>query len=259
MYYKIKRYFQWYLGKNTYADNYSNNDLKYKVFEHKTPLYRELKDVDMWLQKNKVNNLKLAVDQINGILIKPGETFSYWKTIGKPTKRKGYKKGMTLFYGKVESDIGGGLCQLSNLIYWMTLHTPLKVIERYRHSYDVFPDVNRKQPFGSGATCVYNYRDLQIKNDSNQTFQIDLKINNNYLKGRYLSDKSVSLEYEIYENNHKFTHEYWGAYLRHNTIYRRAFKDNILIKDEYITENHALMMYNPLIQYEEVTDIDDFD
>ena len=45
---------------------------------------------------------------------------------------------------------GGGLCQLSNLIYWMTLHTPLTITERYRHSYDVFPDSNRTQPFGSG-------------------------------------------------------------------------------------------------------------
>ena len=40
----------------------------------------------------------------------------------------------------------------------MTLHTPLQVTERYRHSYDVFPDADRKLPFGSGATCAYNYR-----------------------------------------------------------------------------------------------------
>ena len=70
---------------------------------------------------------------------------------------------MVLHYGSFQTGIGGGLCQLSNLIYWMTLHTPLTVTERYRHSFDVFPDSRRTQPFGSGATCSYNYLDLQIK------------------------------------------------------------------------------------------------
>ena len=114
--------------------------MPYLVFTHKTPLFRQLKDVEMWLQHNKVKNLEIASQKINGILIKPGETFSYWRLIGKPTKRKGYVDGMILFYGKIMTGIGGGLCQLSNLIYWMTLHSPLTVTERYRHSYDVFPD-----------------------------------------------------------------------------------------------------------------------
>lgn len=48
-----------------------------------------------------------------------------------------------LFLGRIGSDVGGGLCQLSNLIFWMTFHTPLTVTERYRHSHDVFPDANR--------------------------------------------------------------------------------------------------------------------
>ena len=57
---------------------------------------------------------------------------------------------MVLFCEKYKMSLGGGLCQLSNLIYWMTLHTPLTITERYRHSYDVFPDSNRTQSFGSG-------------------------------------------------------------------------------------------------------------
>ncbi len=124
----------------------------------------------MWMQYNKIVNLKIAVEKLNGIILFPGETFSYWKLIGKPTRGgKGYVEGMTLFYGGFKPGIGGGLCQLSNLIYWMALHTPLVVTERHRHSYDVFPDSNRTQPFGSGATCVYNYRDLQIFNGTDQT------------------------------------------------------------------------------------------
>ncbi len=75
-------------------------------FLHKTPLYRKLRNVDMWLQHNKVENLKIALNRINGILIKPGETFSYWKSIGNPTRFKGYKKGMNLYYGDFRAEIG---------------------------------------------------------------------------------------------------------------------------------------------------------
>lgn len=53
---------------------------------------------------------------------------------------------------------------MTNLIYWMTLHTPLTVAKRWRHGFDVFPDANRTQPFGSGATCSWPILDLQIVN-----------------------------------------------------------------------------------------------
>ena len=68
---------------------------------------------------------------------------SYWYLIGKPTAGKGYLPGMILRNGGYLAATGGGLCQLSNLIYWMTLHTPLTVVERHRHGYDVFP---RREP-----------------------------------------------------------------------------------------------------------------
>ena len=87
-YYRGKRYLDWYFGNKKYSSNSSNEKLEHLIFTHKTPLYRKLKDVDMWLQHNKVTNLKLATEKINGVIIRPGETFSYWKLIGKPTKRK---------------------------------------------------------------------------------------------------------------------------------------------------------------------------
>ena len=57
---------------------------------------------------------------------------------------------------------------MTNLIYWMTIHTELTIVERWRHGFDVFPDAGRTQPFASGATCAYNYIDLQIRNDTDQ-------------------------------------------------------------------------------------------
>ncbi|TCT15298.1 vancomycin resistance protein VanW [Natranaerovirga pectinivora] len=247
-YYTYKRYLSWFLGNNKYSNEKVEEAFRYTCASHKTPLYRKLKDVDMWYQYNKVINLKLAIQKLNKVVVKPNETFSYWKLIGKPTKRKGYVDGMVLFSGGFKPGVGGGLCQLSNLIYWMTLHTPLTVIERYRHSYDIFPDSKRTQPFGSGATCVYNYRDLQIYNNTNDTYQLNLKITDNELIGEWKTNTKPYCTYEVYEKEHIITQEYWGDYFRHNIIYRKCIDQNgELLEDEYIAENHAIMMYQPFL------------
>ncbi|MFC0186813.1 VanW family protein [Fictibacillus aquaticus] len=247
-FYRLKRYAAWYTDSNTYAKHKMNEKLPFTRFRHQTPLMRQLKDVDMWLQHNKVKNLKIASDRVNGIILKPGETFSYWKLIGNTTKRKGYVDGMILHYGKVTVGTGGGLCQLSNLIYWITLHTPLTVTERYRHSYDVFPDSKRNQPFGSGATCAYNYLDLQIKNETNHDFQLVLELNDTHLIGEWRCEVPSTMKYKVYEKDHLITKEYWGGYVRHNTIYRKVYNGSgELIDDEFVAENHAIMMYEPLL------------
>ena len=202
----------------------------------------------MWLQHNKETNLKLAVQRLDGLLIAPGETMSYWKLIGDPTAAKGYQPGMVLYYGGFKSGVGGGLCQLSNLIYWMTLHTPLTVVERHRHSYDVFPDSNRTQPFGSGATCSYNYLDLMIRNGTDSPYQLKVKVVNHRLTGQWRSTAKPLYTYEVHEKEHRISQQYWGGYVRQNVLHRYVFNDaRELVKDEFITSNDALMMYSPLL------------
>lgn len=246
--YTALRYVAWHFGNKRYAKGKCRDMLPHEVFAHKTPLLRELKNVDMWLQHNKIHNLRIASRQIDGILLQPGETFSYWKLIGNPTKGKGYVKGMVLSSGGFKAGTGGGLCQLSNLIYWMTIHTPLSITERHRHSYDVFPDANRTQPFGSGATCVFNYRDLQIRNDTNQTYQLILYMTDSDLCGQWRSTEAQKSTFEVYEKAHQITHEYWGGYIRHNLLHRKEYAmDGTVIEDAYLTENHAVMMYQPFL------------
>ena len=250
-FYTYKRYVKWYLKGIKFADkreNANSIDFSHLYMKHSTPLLRELKDVDMYLQYNKITNLSIAIKKINGIIIYPGEVFSYWKLIGKPTKRKGYKEGMVLSNGGFIPGTGGGLCQLSNLLFWMVLHTPLTVIERHRHSYDVFPDANRILPFGSGATCCYNYKDLMIKNETNIPFIINLSLTNEELIGTIKSTVSSNYIYEVYEYDHYMKSEYWGGYSRHNTLYRKIYDmNNNMVSDEYLFENHALMMYEPFL------------
>ena len=64
--------------------------------EHSTPLLRQLRGEEMALQRNKVTNLRLALSRLDGLTLAPGETLSFWRAVGKPTRRKGYVEGMLL-------------------------------------------------------------------------------------------------------------------------------------------------------------------
>ncbi len=247
-YFEIKRYFLWFKMRKHFALEKQIAPLPYSCFTHKTLLRRKLKNVDMWMQENKIINLKLATACLNGILLRPGETFSYWRLIGKTTKRKGYVDGMILKNGGFEAGIGGGLCQLSNLICWMTMHSPLTIIERHRHQYDVFPDSNRTQPFASGATCSYPHVDLMIQNNTNETYQLFVTVGKEYLEGEWRVSAKPATTYKIVERNHRMEPTYWGGYIRHNELYQQAFdKDGNILSDVLLFENNALMMYSPLL------------
>ena len=249
-YYTLKRYCEWYFGRKKYAKTYSNEELEYIVFKHSTPLIRKLQNIDMNCQHKKVTNLKIAAKHLNKIVIKPNEIFSFWKIVGKPTYKKGYLDGLVLCPdGSFTYGVGGGLCQMSNLIYWMALHTPLEITERHRHSHDAFPDVNRTLPFGSGATCVYNYMDLQIYNRTKFKYQFIINVTKKNLEGEVRCTRPSLYSYEVYEKDHSITKGMFGGYIRNNVIYKKIYNRNKeVIDDKYVTENHAQMMYQPFIE-----------
>lgn len=249
LYYTVRCYCLWLSPSFHWARRRQAERLPEVQFCHATPLIRNLgREEEQRWQKNKVVNLKLAVSRLDGVLLYPGETFSYWRLIGRPSRRKGYREGMVLFLGRVGGDTGGGLCQLSNLIFWMILHTPLTVVERYRHSHDVFPDSGRTQPFGSGATCAYPHRDLMIRNDTDQVFQLCLRVGETHLEGEWRALRSPVCRYEILEREARIDQASWGGYIRHNALYRRVFSlSGELLEERFLFANDAIMMYNPLL------------
>lgn len=249
IFFAFKKQWHWHLSGTDFASERTDDDLPFPIFTHQTPLVRKFNGIDHQLQLNKVQNLRLAARHLDRLVIRPGQTFSYWRLIGNPTEKKGYLPGMVLDKGHVTAGIGGGLCQLSNLIYWMTLHTPLTIVERWRHSYDVFPDANRVLPFGSGATCSYPNIDLEIKNDTSQTYQLRVRFTETDLLGEWRSDTAPLSHYEIVEKAHRIEHEPNGAYTRHNEIWQQRFSlaDGKLLDERLVTTNRALMMYPPLL------------
>lgn len=248
-YFSIRRVLFWGRMRHIFALKKSNDSLPFVYSSHHTPLLRELKNTEMWMQYNKIANLRLAAARVNGILLHPGEVFSYWRLIGKPSRLKGYQKGMILVNGTVRPGVGGGLCQLSNLIFWMTLHTPLTVVERHRHAYDVFPDSNRTQPFGSGATCFYPYGDLMIRNDTQETYQLQIHVGEKDLIGEWRVSEAPEYRYEVVERNHEMCGEAWGGFTRHNELYQQQYdlSDGTLLSERLIVKNDAIMMYSPFL------------
>ena len=173
-----------------------------RVAEHATPLVRPLAGLDAELQRGKVVNLRLAAQRLDGLVLPPGKRLSFWWHVRRPTRRRGFVDGLVLDHGRMSAGTGGGLCQLTNLLYWMTLHTPLEVAERWRHSYDVFPDADRTQPFGSGATCAWPTLDLQVVNPTEATFRLAVHLTDTHLVGAWTADRPVGLRYEVYEAAH---------------------------------------------------------
>lgn len=250
---RIKRCFAWYFGGKRYAVKRSEDKLPYRVRKHQSVLIRKLGCSDIQLQYNKVENLKIAIRKLDGILIKPGETFSFCKLVGRPTKRKGYLPGMELSYGEARAGIGGGLCQIANLIHWLVLHSPLAVTERHHHSFDPFPDEGRVLPFGSGATIFYNYIDYQVTNTTPYTFQINLWISEKCLEGELRISEELDYTYHVYEKEHEFL-KIGESYYRKNEIWRNRiakFESGKLLETEQIAKNFALVKYIPE-QYREV-------
>jgi vancomycin resistance protein VanW len=215
---------------------------KYINVRHQSVLMRKLGDVDMKLQENKVVNLKLAIKELNWLIINPWEVFSFWEIIWKPTYKKWYLDWIVINHWWVSRGVWWGLCQLSNLLYWMFLHLDVEILERHRHSYDIFPDSWRVLPFASWATVFYNYIDLKIKNTLDFPIQIKLWTDEKYLKWQILSDFPRKEKYHVYEKYHTFIKNN-NRYFRYNIINREKIISWKKIKSENILENFSPVKY----------------
>jgi vancomycin resistance protein YoaR len=87
--------------------------------------------------ENRVANIKLGLSQFDGIVLEPGEEFSFDRITGWITPQKGYKEALVLFGGVAAADTGGGVCQVSTTVFRSAVNLGLKIVERYPHSADV--------------------------------------------------------------------------------------------------------------------------
>ena len=212
----VKRNIKNLIGKEKIAKTISKEELPVIVKGHSSILIRKLNGVDIKLQSNKVTNIELACKKINGLVIHPGETFSYWITLGRPTYKKGFKDGLVISKNGMISGVGGGLCQMANMIH-----------------------------FGTGTSVAYNNVDYRFKNNTDCDVQILVWIESGELCGELRSEKEFPYRYKLVEENHHFKKE-GDIYYRISQVYRIVIdkKTNEEVKKELILDNHSKVMYD---------------
>lgn len=240
----LKRHLRDIVSKEKLASNFQQERLPYVIYSHSSSMIKRAPGVDLSLQENKAVNLKIASNKINGIVINPGETFSFWKVVGRTTKRKGYREGRVIRKNKLIPGIGGGLCNLGNIIHLLVLHSPLKVTEFHKHSDALAPE-EKRVPFSAGTSVSYNNLDFRFKNVTNQKIQLVFWYEGDKLHAEIRSEKEFPCNYKIVEENHHFKKE-GDKYFRNSKIFREIFekKTGSLLHKELIWDNHSEVMYD---------------
>jgi len=192
-------------------------------------------------------NVRAAAGRLDRLVIRPHEVFSYHATVGRPSRLRGFRRGLELRNERLASGVGGGACKVANLVYQLALAGGMKIIERHRHSLDLYPDRARSVPFGCGATVFYNYADLRFENPLAQPVQLLLRIRGADLVGELRTVTDPGWTAEIYETDHRLFRER-GEWIRENRIRRRFVRrDGTTLLDEEVAHNRARLLYEPQI------------
>lgn len=247
------------LSGQRFASKKNAEELPNIVKGHRSLLLRELLGVDIIYQQNKVINLILAQKQLDGLIIRPGETFSFWKTVGRPSRKKGYIDGLVLSRAGLNHGIGGGICQMANMLHWLALHSPLQITELHHHTDCVFPDEKRRVPFGTGTSVFYKNIDYQFKNTTEQDVQFRIWLDSEYLYGELRSEEPFPHLYRLEEEGHHYAYDGDKLY-RNSKVYQLAYdkKSRALFSKRLILENHSEVLFDySLIDSKQILNVRD--
>ena len=147
---------------------------------------------------NRNTNLAIACEAINGLVLLPGETFSYNDTLGERTKEAGYKEAPSYVGGLTVDTLGGGICQVSSTLYYSTLFADLQIDERTNHGY-----VSDYIPKGMYATVTWEGADFQFTNSTNFPIRIEAWRAEGYVNVQIIGtderDYYIKMSYKVRE------------------------------------------------------------
>lgn len=240
-----KRYIQDLKGRKKFAQHRQKLKLPNVVHTVSSYLIKKGPGIDPVLQTNKADNIDLAASKIDGIVINPGEEFSFWKLVGKINKKNGYKDGRVIVNNQVQAGMGGGICNLANNLHLLVIHSPLQITEFHAHSDALAPDQGERKPFQNGTSVSYNYVDYRFKNPTSQKIQICLWVADETLYGELRSEEAFPWKYHLVEENHRFVKEN-GKYYRKSKIYK-VTEDAATSKEidrELLLDNRSEVMFD---------------
>lgn len=140
------------------------NDIGLEAFPFKISTFSTNYDAS---NVSRTNNLKIASNKTNNVVIMPGEVFSFNQVVGKRTVEEGYKDAKVYENGKVVDGLAGGICQVSSTMYDAALLANLEIVERYNHQF-----TTSYLPGGKDATVVYGIKDFKFRNSRKYPIKI---------------------------------------------------------------------------------------
>ena len=146
--------------------------------------------------EGKRHNIARALAQFDGLVIAPGETLSFWRRVGRPTERGGYKRAAALKARLLTEDIGGSICLASTLLYNAGLLAAMRITERSCHSVDSY-GADRYFELGRDSSVEYAYRDLRMRNELPASLLLRTRVEANAAVAEVWSARPLALRVEI--------------------------------------------------------------
>ena len=176
---------------------------------------------------NRNTNLAIACEAINGIILLPGESFSYNDTLGERSEEAGYKPAASYVGGLTVDTLGGGICQISSTLYYSTLFADLEILERHNHGY-----VSDYIPKGMDATVTWEGADFRFRNNTDYPIRIEAwraegNVNVRII-GTDVRDYYVKMSYKVLEST-----DYETLYEEMSADNEKKYKDGDVIVTPY--------------------------
>jgi len=200
----------------------------------------------------RANNIIVATRSINGTVLLPGDTFSFNGVVGKRTVERGYQEAPVIIKNKVDSGLGGGICQVSSTLYNAVLRGNLKIAARYHHTYP-----SSYVPIGMDATVDYGNLDFKFTNNYSYPLYIAASTGGGVVSFAIYSNASLTstkctVTNEIYETIQATTQYIDDATIAAGTtvvdqpahtgykvrVYRAVYKDGKLVNKETVSNDN---------------------
>ena len=125
-----------------------------------------------WSSDSRINNINLAAGKLNGVILMPGDTFSYNETVGQRTAEAGFRYAKAYSDGEEVEALGGGICQVSSTLYCATMYAQLKTVSRTNHYFKV-----NYLDYGLDATVSWGQPDFKFRNNRDYPIMIQAYTN----------------------------------------------------------------------------------
>lgn len=246
----ITRHIKNWMGKEKFSTHQQQDKLPVVIYSNSNNMIKRGPGIDPQLQLNKADNIRLACSRMNGVIVNPGETFSFWKLVGKTSKRNGFAEGRVIVNGKLVAGVGGGLCNLANTINLLVMHSPMTITELHHHSDALAPDPGGvRVPYSAGTSVNYNFVDYRFRNDTEQPVQLCAWCDGDDLCTELRTTMEFPTTYRLVEEDHHFHQEASGNYYRISKIYLETMDRTTgeVLERRLQWDNRSRVMFDPAL------------